>query len=88
MHLFAEKLVPYNAAYITLSTGNDNLTMQRAATAAGYFFLNETGNWFTDFVTLAKPLPPLVAGGLLSVPDIGQKRRRAIDPFDTDSFRA
>ncbi len=87
MLLFAEKLVPYNAAYITLITDMNNLHMQGAATGAGYFYLNETGEQFTNYVTLAKPLPPLIRGGLLSHSDVGQKRGRAVDPFDVDSFR-
>ena len=89
MLLFAEKFVPYNAAYITLSTGIFNENMRGAATSAGYFYLNETGEQFTNFVTLAKPLSPLLPSGLppATTNQAGQKRARDVDPFDADSFR-
>jgi hypothetical protein len=80
MLLFAEKLAPYNAAYMTLLTETDNYAMQRAAEKAGYFFLNGPSLTRSDQVLLAKPISPLMFD------DDNKKHQPDIDPFDPDSF--
>ena len=63
MLLFAEKLVPYNEAYIKLQTQVKNTGMQKAALKAGYFYLYPEHKK-VDFenpecwIEMAKPVSP------------------------------
>ncbi len=87
MLLFAEKLVPYNTAYITLITEDTNLKMQHAATSVGYYYLNWSGEMFLKYVTLIKPISPFLFGDSEIGDSVGAKRKFDIDPFDVSSFQ-
>ncbi len=96
MLLFAERVLSWNAAYMTLLTQTNNSAMQRAAQKAGYFVLKgpHVGQFFFSIVFI-KPLSPL----LLDEDELaaieakntvgeggGRRREREIDPFALETF--
>ena len=92
MLLFAERVLSWNAAYMTLLTQTNNSAMQRAAQKAGYFVLKgpHVGKNFYSIVFI-KPLSPLLLdeeelAELESQNTAGGRRSRAMDPFALETF--
>ncbi len=82
MLLFAETLVAWDAAYITLLTQVDNEGMQNAAAAAGYFRINVADYNLWGHVSFAKALSPL----LLDAAELRQRAAASALPYERRGF--